>query len=60
MAGMNETPHKANHYAAPDLKGHFGPYGGMFVAETLMPLVLDVEKHYRAAQADEAFKRQFD
>lgn len=46
--------------AQPDDRGHFGQFGGRFVAETLMPLVLDLERHYRAAQADPAFKAQFD
>ena len=44
----------------PDERGHFGKFGGRFVAETLMPLILDLEKHYRAAQADPAFAEQFD
>ncbi|QYU70577.1 tryptophan synthase subunit beta [Leptolyngbya sp. 15MV] len=44
----------------PDERGHFGDYGGRYVAETLMPLVLDLEREYRAAQADPAFKTQFD
>ncbi|HEY5338906.1 MAG TPA: tryptophan synthase subunit beta, partial [Rhizomicrobium sp.] len=39
----------------PDLHGHFGAYGGRFVAETLMPLVLDLEKAYDEAQKDPAF-----
>jgi tryptophan synthase beta chain len=36
----------------PDEQGRFGMFGGRFVAETLMPLILDLEKAYRAAQAD--------
>jgi tryptophan synthase beta chain len=44
----------------PDERGHFGQFGGRYVAETLMPLILDLEKHYRAAQADPAFAAQFD
>ncbi len=44
----------------PDERGHFGEYGGRFVAETLMPLILDLEKEYRAAQADPAFQAEFD
>ncbi len=44
----------------PDDRGHFGDYGGRYVAETLMPLVLDLEREYRAAQADPAFQAQFD
>ena len=39
----------------PDETGHFGQYGGRFVAETLMPLILDLEKAYTAAKADPAF-----
>ena len=39
----------------PDLAGHFGAYGGRFVAETLMPLVIDLERAYEAAKADRAF-----
>jgi tryptophan synthase beta chain len=44
----------------PDNGGHFGDYGGRYVAETLMPLVLDLEREYRAAQADPAFRAEFD
>ena len=44
----------------PDERGRFGEYGGRFVAETLMPLVLELERAYRAAQADPAFKAEFD
>jgi len=39
----------------PDEGGHFGIYGGRFVAETLMPLILEVEKAYAAAKDDPAF-----
>ena len=39
----------------PDEAGRFGPYGGRFVAETLMPLILDLEAAYRAARKDPAF-----
>jgi tryptophan synthase beta chain len=42
----------------PDEEGRFGIYGGRFVAETLMPLVLDLEREYRAAQIDPAFKAE--
>src|SRR3546814_10891872 len=44
----------------PDERGHFGQFGGRYVAETLMPLILDLEREYRAAKADPAFKAQFD
>ncbi len=44
----------------PDERGHFGQFGGRYVAETLMPLVLDLEREYRKAQADPAFATEFD
>ena len=44
----------------PDERGHFGIFGGRFVAETLMPLVLDLEREYRAAQNDPTFAAEFD
>jgi tryptophan synthase beta chain len=46
--------------AGPDEKGHFGLYGGRFVAETLMPLVLSVERAYAAAKADPGFQAELD
>ncbi|PJI87013.1 tryptophan synthase subunit beta [Sphingomonas koreensis] len=44
----------------PDERGHFGQFGGRYVAETLMPLILDLEREYRAAKADPAFQAEFD
>ncbi len=44
----------------PDERGHFGQFGGRYVAETLMPLILDLEREYRAAQADPEFHAQLD
>jgi tryptophan synthase beta chain len=44
----------------PDSRGHFGDYGGRYVAETLMPLILELETAYRAAKQDPAFQAQFD
>ncbi|PZU50252.1 MAG: tryptophan synthase subunit beta [Sphingomonas sp.] len=46
--------------SGPDSRGHFGQFGGRYVAETLMPLILDLEREYRAAKADPAFKAEFD
>ncbi|MDX9860973.1 MAG: tryptophan synthase subunit beta [Rhodospirillales bacterium] len=47
---------KPNTYrGGPDEQGHFGIYGGRYVAETLMPLILEVERAYGAAKADPAF-----
>ena len=42
----------------PDERGHFGIFGGRFVAETLMPLILDLEKAYADAKADPAFQTE--
>ena len=42
----------------PDAEGRFGPYGGRFVAETLMPLVLDLERAYREAKGSNEFRAQ--
>jgi tryptophan synthase beta chain len=44
----------------PDERGHFGVYGGRFVAETLMPLVLSLEKAYADARVDPSFKAELD
>ncbi len=52
--------HEVNTYrSGPDEGGHFGSYGGRFVAETLMPLVLAVEQAYEEARVDEAFQSEF-
>jgi tryptophan synthase beta chain len=57
--------HPANHGAnslrnGPDARGRFGGFGGRFVAETLMPLILEVEQAYNAARTDPAFQRELD
>ena len=46
--------------AGPDANGHFGEFGGRYVAETLMPLVLELEQAYIAAKADPAFQAELD
>ena len=56
---MNETTPNSFR-TQPDDRGHFGDYGGRYVAETLMPLILDLEREYRAAQEDPAFQAEFD
>jgi tryptophan synthase beta chain len=53
-----QTPN--TYRAGPDADGHFGLYGGRYVAETLMPLVLAVEGAYNAAKSDPAFKAELD
>jgi len=44
----------------PDDRGRFGIFGGRFVAETLMPLILELEAAYEAAKADPEFRRDLD
>ncbi len=44
----------------PDDRGHFGQFGGRYVAETLMPLILDLDREYKRAKADPAFQAEFD
>jgi tryptophan synthase beta chain len=44
--------------AGPDERGHFGIFGGRFVAETLMPLILELEKAYGEAKTDPAFQAE--
>jgi tryptophan synthase beta chain len=52
-----ETPVNLNSFrTGPDERGHFGLYGGRFVAETLMPLILDLEAAYNQARNDPAYQ----
>jgi tryptophan synthase beta chain len=44
----------------PDLDGHFGIYGGRYVAETLMPLILELERAYALAREDQSFWDEFE
>jgi tryptophan synthase beta chain len=46
--------------AGPDERGQFGIHGGRFVAETLMPLILEVERAYNAAKADPEFHAEME
>src|SRR5271157_1572802 len=56
MSPAAETILQLNSYrTGPDERGHFGLYGGRFVAETLMPLILELEAAYTAAKNDPAF-----
>ena len=57
---MTASNQKNSFRTQPDERGHFGQFGGRYVAETLMPLILDLEREYTAAKADPAFKAQFD
>jgi tryptophan synthase beta chain len=53
-------PRPNSYRTGPDERGHFGAYGGRFVAETLMPLILDLERAYTEAKADPAFQAELD
>ena len=55
---MNDLPNSFR--TGPDENGRFGIYGGRFVAETLMPLVLELEAAYATAKADPAFKDELE
>ncbi len=46
-------------YVFPDTRGYFGSYGGRFVPETLMAALSELEELYRAAKADQVFRREF-
>lgn len=47
-------------YQQPDPRGHFGQFGGRYVAETLMPALLELEENYLQCQADPSFQSEFD
>jgi tryptophan synthase beta chain len=52
---MNEATTLNSYRTGPDERGHFGIFGGRYVAETLMPLILELDQAYEAAKADPAF-----
>ena len=53
-------PQVNSYRTGPDESGHFGIYGGRFVAETLMPLILELERAYKDARTDPAFTADMD
>ena len=54
---MNTTTKpKLDRFSLPDAKGHFGPYGGMFVPETLMGPLYVLNKAYIEARSDPAYQ----
>ena len=57
---MNETPKPNSFRSGPDEDGRFGIYGGRFVAETLMPLILELQAEWEKAKDDPAFKAELD
>jgi len=56
---MNSTAPES-YRSGPDADGHFGIFGGRFVAETLMPLILEVEKAYYQYRDDKEFRRELE
>jgi tryptophan synthase beta chain len=50
----------AARYDLPDVRGHFGPYGGVFVAETLIPALEELKEAYALAQRDPQFIAEFE
>jgi tryptophan synthase beta chain len=57
---MKTKKKKINFHQFPDKFGRFGKFGGRFVAETLMPLLLEVESEYEKAKKSKIFKNQLD
>ena len=55
---MNQTPKPNSFRSGPDEDGRFGIYGGRFVAETLMPLILDLQEEWTKAKDDPAFQAE--
>ena len=54
------TPFDSTTYRYPDEHGRFGPYGGRFVPETLMPALEELEEAYLQARNDASFRAEFD
>ncbi|MCA0279470.1 MAG: tryptophan synthase subunit beta, partial [Proteobacteria bacterium] len=55
---MNQPSEPNSFRTGPDEQGMFGIFGGRFVAETLMPLILDLQRHWDEAKNDPAFKAE--
>jgi tryptophan synthase beta chain len=60
MSAILNQPPLNSYRIGPDERGHFGLYGGRYVAETLMPLILDLERAYTEAKADPSFQAEMD
>lgn len=57
---MNQAPKLNSFRGGPDEDGRFGIFGGRFVAETLMPLILDLQNEWDNAKNDPAFKAELE
>ncbi|MEW9617285.1 tryptophan synthase subunit beta [Shinella sp. S4-D37] len=55
---MNQSPNLNSYREGPDEDGRFGIFGGRFVAETLMPLILDLQDEWNKAKTDPAFQAE--
>ncbi|HUH49153.1 MAG TPA: tryptophan synthase subunit beta [Mycoplana sp.] len=55
---MNQSPNLNSFRGGPDEDGRFGIYGGRFVAETLMPLILDLQEKWNEAKTDPEFQKE--
>ena len=58
MPATQETPATTNRFALPDAGGHFGPYGGVFVPETLMTALAELGAAYTEAKNDPVFQAE--
>src|SRR5438477_735031 len=56
---MRNSKHSSALPKTPDRRGHFGPYGGRYVAETLMPALTELERAYAQARGDASFRKEF-
>ncbi|HET9471738.1 MAG TPA: hypothetical protein VFO24_11590, partial [Usitatibacter sp.] len=57
---MQGNPPDWEHYSLPDAKGHFGPYGGVFVAETLRAALDELTIAYSQCREDPEFRKELD
>lgn len=57
---MSTIPPPNSYRSGPDADGHFGIYGGRFVAETLMPLILSLEEAYETAKRDPEYRDELE
>ena len=57
---MSAKPEQSVINSVPDERGHFGPYGGRFVAETLMTPLAELEQAYLDCKNDPEFQKEFD
>ena len=57
---MTAAPKPNSFRSGPDERGRFGLFGGRFVAETLMPLILELERAYEEAKVDPTFAAEME